>query len=85
MEHHVSGEGLQLLGGHIWQLQPLQVKHILLVVGHLWEHGLGLQRLLCVVLAFLNAQGHVGCDPGRAQGPLYTSFPHQEQQFTPQT
>lgn len=37
MEHHVSGEGLQLLWGYIWQVQPLQVKHILLVVSHLWE------------------------------------------------
>lgn len=45
VKHHVPGEGLQLLRSHIRDLQPLQVKHVLLVVGHLWGHGDGLQRL----------------------------------------
>lgn len=35
---HVPGEGLQLLQGHAWDLQPLQVKQALLVVGHLGGH-----------------------------------------------
>lgn len=46
VKHHVPREGLQLLWGHVWNLQPLQVKHVLLVVGHLRAHtGPGLQRL----------------------------------------
>lgn len=44
VKHHVPGESLQLLGRHVRELQPLQVKHILLVVGHLWAHTAGLQR-----------------------------------------
>lgn len=45
MKHHVPGKGLQLLRGHIRNLQPLQVKHVLLVVGHLRAYtGPALQR-----------------------------------------
>lgn len=44
VKHHVPGEGLQLLRSHVRDLQPLQVEHVLLVVGHLRGHRGGLQR-----------------------------------------
>lgn len=41
VENHVPGERLQFFWGHIWELQPLQVKYILLVVSHL---GIGTEK-----------------------------------------
>lgn len=35
VEDHVPRQGLQLLRGHVRELQPLQVEHVLLVLGHL--------------------------------------------------
>lgn len=39
VEHHIPGERLQFFWGHVWELQPLQVKDILLVVSHLGTRG----------------------------------------------
>ena len=35
VKDHVPRQGLQLLRGHVRELQPLQVEHVLLIVGHL--------------------------------------------------
>lgn len=38
VRQHVPRGGLQLLPGHVWNLQNLQVQHVLLVLGHLRAH-----------------------------------------------